>query len=93
MLPQWQRCFSQQAVAIVGVNQGTSGLQKAWYRSQKKCRFFGTLVLVMLNLRLFVVPRTLAPPQESNGLAENFNKVLFAHVRCLLDHAGMDQVL
>jgi transposase InsO family protein len=30
---------------------------------------------------------------ESNGLAENFNKVLFARVRCLLDHSGMDQVL
>jgi hypothetical protein len=30
---------------------------------------------------------------ESNGLAENFNNVLFAVVRCLLDHSGMDQVL
>jgi transposase InsO family protein len=30
---------------------------------------------------------------ESNGLAENVNKVLFARVRCLLDHSGMDQVL
>jgi GAG-pre-integrase domain len=29
---------------------------------------------------------------ESNGLAENFNKVLFARVRCLLDHSGMDKV-
>jgi hypothetical protein len=28
---------------------------------------------------------------ESNGLAENFNKVLFARVRCLLDHSGMDK--
>jgi transposase InsO family protein len=27
---------------------------------------------------------------ESNGLAENFNKVLFSSVRCLLDHSGMD---
>jgi hypothetical protein len=30
---------------------------------------------------------------ESNGLAENFNKVLFARVRCLLDHSGMDKVM
>jgi hypothetical protein len=30
---------------------------------------------------------------ESNGLAENFNKVLFARVRCLLDHARMGQVM
>jgi hypothetical protein len=30
---------------------------------------------------------------ESNGLAENFNKVLFARVRCLLDHSGMDKVI
>jgi hypothetical protein len=30
---------------------------------------------------------------ESNALAENFNKVLFARVRCLLDHSGMDHVL
>jgi hypothetical protein len=30
---------------------------------------------------------------ESNGLAEIFNKVLFARVRCLLDHSGMDMVL
>jgi hypothetical protein len=30
---------------------------------------------------------------ELNGLAENFNKVLFARVRCLLDHSGMDKVL
>jgi transposase InsO family protein len=30
---------------------------------------------------------------ESNGLAENFNKVLFACVRCLLDHSGIDQIL
>jgi transposase InsO family protein len=28
---------------------------------------------------------------ESNGLAENFNRVLFAHDRCLLDHSGMDK--
>jgi hypothetical protein len=27
---------------------------------------------------------------EFNGLAENFNMVLFARVRCLLDHSGMD---
>jgi GAG-pre-integrase domain len=30
---------------------------------------------------------------ELNGLAENFNKVLFARVRCLLDHAKMGQVM
>jgi transposase InsO family protein len=30
---------------------------------------------------------------ESNGLAENFNKVPFARVRCLLDHSGMDKVM
>jgi GAG-pre-integrase domain len=30
---------------------------------------------------------------ESSGLAEDFNKVLFARVRCLLDHSGMDKVL
>jgi hypothetical protein len=30
---------------------------------------------------------------ESNGLAEKFNKVLFARVRCLLDHSGMDKVM
>jgi hypothetical protein len=30
---------------------------------------------------------------ESNGLAENFNKVLFARVRCLLDHSRMDKVM
>jgi hypothetical protein len=30
---------------------------------------------------------------ESNGLAEKFNKILFARVRCLLDHSGMDKVL
>jgi hypothetical protein len=30
---------------------------------------------------------------ESNGLAENFNKVLFARVRCLLYHAKMGQVM
>jgi transposase InsO family protein len=30
---------------------------------------------------------------ESNGLAENFNKVLFARVRCFLDHSGMDKVM
>jgi Reverse transcriptase (RNA-dependent DNA polymerase) len=30
---------------------------------------------------------------ESNELAENFNKVLFARVRCLLDHSGMDKVM
>jgi transposase InsO family protein len=30
---------------------------------------------------------------ESNGLAENFNKVLFARVRCLLDHFGMDKIM
>jgi hypothetical protein len=30
---------------------------------------------------------------ESNGLAENFNKVLFARVRSLLDHSGMDRVM
>jgi transposase InsO family protein len=30
---------------------------------------------------------------ESNGLAENFNKVLFARVRCLLDPSGMDKVM
>jgi hypothetical protein len=30
---------------------------------------------------------------ESNRLAENFNKVLFARVRCLLDHAKMGQVM
>jgi hypothetical protein len=31
--------------------------------------------------------------QESNGLAENFNKVLFARVRCHLDHSGTDKVM
>jgi hypothetical protein len=30
---------------------------------------------------------------ESNRLTENFNKALFARVRCLLDHSGMDQIL
>jgi transposase InsO family protein len=30
---------------------------------------------------------------ESDGLAEKFNNVLFARVRCLLDHSGMDKVL
>jgi hypothetical protein len=30
---------------------------------------------------------------ESIGLAENFNKVLFARVRCLLDHYGMDKIM
>jgi hypothetical protein len=30
---------------------------------------------------------------ESNGLAENFNKVRFARVRFLLDHTGMDKVM
>jgi hypothetical protein len=30
---------------------------------------------------------------ESTGLAENFNKVLFARVLCLLDHSGMDKVI
>jgi Reverse transcriptase (RNA-dependent DNA polymerase)/GAG-pre-integrase domain len=30
---------------------------------------------------------------KSNGLAENFNKVLFARVRFLLDHSGMDKVM
>jgi hypothetical protein len=30
---------------------------------------------------------------ESNGLAEIFNKVLFARVRCRLDHFGMDKVM
>jgi hypothetical protein len=30
---------------------------------------------------------------QSSGLAENFNKVLFARVRCLLDHSGKDKVL
>jgi transposase InsO family protein len=30
---------------------------------------------------------------KSNGLAENFNKVLFARFRCLLDHSGMDKDL
>jgi hypothetical protein len=30
---------------------------------------------------------------ESNGLAKNFNKVLFARVRRLLDHSGMDTVM
>jgi hypothetical protein len=30
---------------------------------------------------------------ESNGLAENFNKFLFARVRCLLDHSNMDKVM
>jgi transposase InsO family protein len=30
---------------------------------------------------------------ESNGLAENFNKVLFVRVRYLLDHSGMDKVM
>jgi GAG-pre-integrase domain len=29
---------------------------------------------------------------ESNGLADHFNKVLYARVRCLLDHSGMDKV-
>jgi hypothetical protein len=31
--------------------------------------------------------------RESNGRAENFNKVLLARVRCLLDHAKMGQVM
>jgi hypothetical protein len=30
---------------------------------------------------------------ESNGLAGNFNKVLFARVSFLLDHSGMDKVM
>jgi hypothetical protein len=30
---------------------------------------------------------------ESNDLAENFNKVLFARVRCLLDHSDMDKIM
>jgi Integrase core domain len=30
---------------------------------------------------------------ESNRLAENFNKVLFARVRCLLHHSGMDKII
>jgi transposase InsO family protein len=30
---------------------------------------------------------------ESDGLAENFNKVLFDRVRCLLDQSGMDKVM
>jgi hypothetical protein len=30
---------------------------------------------------------------ESNGLAEIFNKFLFARLRCLLDHSGMDMVM
>jgi transposase InsO family protein len=30
---------------------------------------------------------------EFNGLAENFKKVLFARVRCLHDHSGMDKVM
>jgi hypothetical protein len=30
---------------------------------------------------------------ESNGLAENFSKVLFARVRCLLDHYGMGRIM
>jgi transposase InsO family protein len=30
---------------------------------------------------------------ESNGLAENFNKVLFARFRFLLDPSGMDKVM
>jgi transposase InsO family protein len=30
---------------------------------------------------------------ESNGLAGNFNKVLFARVRCILDHSGKDKVM
>jgi hypothetical protein len=30
---------------------------------------------------------------ESNGLSENFNTVLFARVRFLLDHSGMDKVM
>jgi hypothetical protein len=29
----------------------------------------------------------------SNGLAENFNMVLFARVRCLLDHSGTDKIM
>jgi hypothetical protein len=36
-------------------------LRSDWRRSQKICRCFGTLVFVTLVLRLFVVPRTLAP--------------------------------
>jgi transposase InsO family protein len=39
----------------------------------------------------FTSPSPYSP--ESNGLAENFNKVLFARVRCLLDHSGMDKVM
>jgi hypothetical protein len=30
---------------------------------------------------------------ESNGLAENFSKILFARICCLLDHSGMDKVM
>jgi transposase InsO family protein len=30
---------------------------------------------------------------ESNGLAEIFNKVLFARVHCLLDHSGMNKAM
>jgi hypothetical protein len=30
---------------------------------------------------------------ESNGIAENFNKVLFARVRCLRDHSEIDTVM
>jgi hypothetical protein len=30
---------------------------------------------------------------EINGLAENFNKILFDRVRFLLDHSGMNQIL
>jgi GAG-pre-integrase domain/Integrase core domain len=30
---------------------------------------------------------------ESKRLAENFNMVLFASLRCLLDHSGMDKVM
>jgi IS30 family transposase len=29
---------------------------------------------------------------ESNGLAENFNKVVFTRVCCLLDHSGMERL-
>jgi transposase InsO family protein len=39
----------------------------------------------------FTSPAPYSP--ESNGLAENFNKVLFARVRFLLDHYGMDKVM
>jgi Integrase core domain/GAG-pre-integrase domain len=28
---------------------------------------------------------------ESTGLAQNFNKILFARVRCLVDHSGMNK--